>query len=281
MENNKLKIRIQIQQQPPQAIDEIYPDLPEPEVTYEKVLDWRKISIAALILLPILILIGYLLFADKNNEKSQNEPTPVDSTISVPETKTSLEKTESLTGTIDKSSETLPDQLTFPSNTQIDPVDTKETAVAIKAIATPIKKPESVAVINQPAITGIKIPKTARQPKPQKTSDHPEVVRAQLSHAIEEREPVDSIDAIQLRPGESQSIHFYLHLKNLQRKNIRINWYHDDKLDSQLALQVHNNNWRTHASKQLDHRRLGPWRVELVDESGNLLAARSFTVFQH
>ena len=275
MENNKLKIRIQIQQQPPQAIDEIYPDLPEPEVTYEKVLDWRKISIAALILLPILILIGYLLFADKNNEKSLNESSSIDSIVSAPE------KTESLTGTIDKSSETLPDQLTIQSNTRVDPVDSKETTIANKAIATPIKKPESAAVINQPAITGIKIPKTARQSKPQRTSDHPEVVRAQLSHAITEREPVDSIDAIQLHAGESKSIHFYLHLKNLQGKNIRINWYHDDKLDSQLALQVHNNNWRTHASKQLDHRRLGPWRVELIDESGNLLAMRNFIVTQH
>ena len=166
-------------------------------------------------------------------------------------------------------------------HSQVDPIDSKKTVAANKAIATPAKKPESAAVIHQPAITGIKIPKTARQPKPQKTSDHPEVVRAQLSHAIEEREPVDSIDAIQLRPGESQPIHFYLHLKNLQGKNIRINWYHDDKLDSQLALQVHNNNWRTHASKQLDHRRLGPWRVELIDESGNLLAMRNFTVTQH
>ncbi|WP_292996019.1 DUF2914 domain-containing protein [Nitrosomonas sp.] len=278
MENNKLKIRIQIQQQPPQAIDEIYPDLPEPEVTYEEVLDWRKISIAALILLPILILIGYLLFADKNNEKSRNEPPPVDSIISEPENKASLDKTEPLTGSSDKASETQSDELKTQQNA---PDDSKETTVASKAIATPIKKPESATVINQPAITGIKIPKTARQSKPQKTSDHPEVARAQLSHAIEEREPVDSIDAIQLHPGESQSIHFYLHLKNLQGKNIRINWYHDDKLDSQLALQVHNNNWRTHASKQLDHRRLGPWRVELVDESGNLLAARSFTVSQH
>ena len=275
MENNKLKIRIQIQQQPPQAIDEIYPDLPEPEVTYEEVLDWRKISIAALILLPILILIGYLLFADKNNEKSLNESSSIDSIVSAPE------KTESLTGTIDKPSKTLPDQLTIQSKTRVVPADSKETTIANKAIATPIKKPESATVINQPAITGIKIPKTARQSKPQKTSDHPEVVRAQLSHAIEEREPVDSIDAIQLSPGESKSIHFYLHLKNLQGKNIRINWYHDDKLDSKLALQVHNNNWRTHASKQLDHRRLGPWRVELIDESGNLLAMRNFIVTQH
>lgn len=275
MENNKLKIRIQIQQQPPQAIDEIYPDLPEPEIIYEESLDWKRITIAALLLLSILVLTGYLLFATKNNEKSLNESSSIDSIVSAPE------KAGPLTGTIDKASETQSNELLTKQHSQVDPIDSKKTVAANKAIATPVRKPESAVATNQPAITGIKIPKTARQPKPQKTSDHPEVVRAQLSHAIEEREPVDSIDAIQLRPGESQSIHFYLHLKNLHGKNIRINWYHDDKLDSQLALQVHNNNWRTHASKQLDHRRIGPWRVELVDESGNLLAARSFTVSQH
>ena len=272
MNNNKLKIRIQIQQQPQQAIEEIYPDLPEPEIIYEESLDWKRIIIAGLLLLSILVLIGYLLFATKNNEKSLNQSSSIDSVVSAPE------KPESLTGTIDKASETQPDESKMQQNV---PVDSKETVAANKAIATPVRKPESAVVTNQPTITGIKIPKTARQPKPQKTSDHPEVVRAQLSHAIEEREPVDSIDAIQLRPGESQPIHFYLHLKNLQGKNIRINWYHDDKLDSQLALQVHNNNWRTHASKQLDHRRLGPWRVELIDESENLLAMRNFTVTQH
>lgn len=276
MDNNKLKIRIQIQQQQPQAIDEIYPDLPEPEVTYEEVLDWKKISIAALLLLSIFVLIGYLVFATKDNKESPSEPiSSADPIISAPE------KAEPLTGAIDKTSETQPDELKMQQNSAVDPSKSKEAVAASKAIATPVRKPESTVANNQPAITGIKIPKTARQPKPQKTSDHPEIVRAQLSHGIEEREPVDSIDAIQLRPGESKPIHFYLHLKNLQGKNIRINWYHDDKLDSHLVLQVHNNNWRTHASKQLDHRRLGPWRVELVDESGNLLAARSFTVTQH
>jgi len=281
MNNNNLKIRIQIQQQPPQAIEEIYPDLPEPEVTYEVSLDWRKISIAALLLLSILVLIGYLIFADKNNEESLNKPSPIGPIVSDPENTISPGKTEPLIGTIDKASDTQPPKLITQQNAQVDPTESKKTVATGKAIVTPIKKPELAAVINQLAITGEKIPKTALQSKPQKTSDHPEVARAQLSHAIEAREPVDSIDSIQLRPSESRAIHFYLHLKNLQGKNIRINWYHGDKLDSQLALQVHNNNWRTHASKQLDHRRLGLWRVELIDESGNLLVVRRFTVAQY
>lgn len=280
MNNNNLKIRIQIQQQPPQALEEIYPDLPEPEITYEVSPDWRKISIAALLLLSILVLIGYLIFADQKNENSLNKPPSNDPIVSVPENTIFPEKTEPLIGTIDKASDTQPDELLTQQNAHVDPIESKKTVATGKAIVTPVKKPELAAVINQPVITGGKVPKTALQSKPQQSHDHPEVVRAQLSHAIEEREPVDSIDSIQLLPGESKPIHFYLDLKNLEGKNIRINWYHNDKLDSQLTLQVHNNNWRTHASKQLDHQRLGPWRVELFDEAGNLLAVRNFTVTQ-
>jgi len=73
-------------------------------------------------------------------------------------------------------------------------------------------------------------------------------------------------------------IYFYLQLKDMEGKKVNIFWYHNDKQDSQLPLEIRNNNWRTNASKHLDHQRLGAWRVELVDEAGNLLAKRSFTV---
>ena len=45
-------------------------------------------------------------------------------------------------------------------------------------------------------------------------------------------------------------------------------------------MQVHSKNWRTYASKLLNKERLGSWRVELQDESGNILAVKKFTVVQ-
>lgn len=57
------------------------------------------------------------------------------------------------------------------------------------------------------------------------------MLRAQLSHDIRAREPVDVIDAVQLRQGESKPIYFYLHLKDLQGEKVSILWYHDNKLD--------------------------------------------------
>jgi hypothetical protein len=277
MSNNQLKIRIQIQQ-PPQAIEEIYP---EPEIVYEQVLDWKKIAAAALLLLSALVLTGYWLFADNTDEKDLNATIPSGNpAISAPGNTIFPEKSESEPGTTNETTGTQSNESLITQKAPSESVASKEADAVIKPVAIPAKKPEPVSAAGHPAITGNKIPKTAAQTKPEKTSDHAEVLRAQLSHAIAAREPVDSIDAVQLRPGESRPIHFYVHLQNMSGKNIRIDWYYQNKLDSHLNLQVHNDNWRTHASKQLDHRRLGAWRVELMDESGNRLAARNFTVTQ-
>lgn len=279
MSSNTLKIRIQIQQPQPQAIEELYP---EPEVTYEETLDWNKIAIAAALLLTLLILIGYLLFAGGDTtEKIANETIPADNNATTTSGNAVLPKktvTESSAATM--TSGTQPGGLVNAPESIAKPAESKATNTTVKPVPVPAKKPQRTTAAPQSGNAANAIPKTAIQAKPQQTADHGEVVRAQLSHAIEAREPVDSIDAVHLQPGESKSIYFYLHLKNLQGKNVRIDWYFNDKLDSKLNLRVHNNNWRTHASKQLDQRRLGAWRVELVDETGNRLAVRNFTVTQ-
>lgn len=273
MSNNKLKIRIHIQQ-PPQAIEEIYP---EPEVTYEETLDWNKIAVAAALLSAILVLVGYLLFSSGGTEKTADEAIASGRTaVAVSRQAVSPEKTETEPATTGNTAVTQPGESISVQKPLVKPAEPGTKHAAAKPVPIPAKKPQRIASDN----TGKTVPKTAVQAKPQQPSDHAEVVRAQLSHAIDAREPVDSIDTVQLQPGESKPIHFYLHLKNMRGKKIRIDWYYNDKLDSKLSLQVHNNNWRTHASKQLDQRRLGEWRVELVDESGNQLASRSFTVTQ-
>lgn len=271
MSNNKLKIRIQIQQ-PPQAIEEIYP---EPEVTYEETLDWNKIAIAAALLLAILVLTGYLLFSSGGTEKTAEETIAFGHTAAtVSGQAVSPEKTEAEPVSTGNTAGTQPGESISVQKPLAKPAEPNTKPVAAKPVPIPAKKPQRIVSDN----AGKTVPKTAAQIKPQQTSDHAEVIRAQLSHAVDAREPVDSIDTVQLQAGESKPIHFYLHLKNMRGKKIRIDWYYNDKLDSKLNLQVHNNNWRTHASKQLDQRRLGEWRVELIDESGTPLASRKFTV---
>lgn len=274
--NNTLKIRIQIQQEPPQAIEEIYP---EPVIIYEESLDWKKISIAALALLTSLILIGYLIFGSESTEKPMN-----DSIISAPENTLPPEKIEMELDTRNESTDAQLNASIATRHAQSITAQSHSNGIKPKAVIIPARKPEAnsiPSITNQSNASDKNIPKTASQTKPHQTEDHPEVLRALLTHSIKAREPVDSIDTIQLQPGENRPIHFYLQLKNLQGEKIRVDWYFNNKLDSQLHLQVHNNNWRTHATKQLDHERIGSWRVELIDGSGNQLAIRDFTVTQN
>lgn len=280
MNDNTLKIRIQIQQ-PQQAIEQIYPDLPEPEITYEHVLDWRKISIAALLLLSILVLVGYFLFKTDTNEVTTSA---IDPATSVQDSAASSGKIALTPAIADPTIKVAPNPPVSEPTAPSDLVQPKssgpsEAIVApIKETSAPIAKPKPTPIANRPTVTPKRKPQPVMSPEPKKISDHPQVLKAQLSHAIKAREPVDAIDAIQLRQDESKPIYFYLQLKDMQGKKVSILWYHNDHLDSQLPLEIRNNNWRTNASKHLDHQRLGAWRVELVDESGNLLASKNFTV---
>lgn len=269
MSNNTLKIRIQIQQQPPQAIEEIYP---EPEIVYEQVLDWRKIAAAAVLFLTALALLGYLFFGNSASQSPPSNPVNTETANTAASENIPLELDIPVEPPLPESDETNAEQ-----TIQSIPVDSGAIGATDRSIAVPRKKPEINVTPSQPVAVN-SVPKTANQPKPHLSSDHSMVLRAQLSSAIVSREPVDSIDAVYLKPDETKPIYFYVHLKNQQRRNIRIDWYYNNKLDSQLRLQVLNNNWRTHASKQLDHRRLGSWRVELIDEQENQLAAREFNV---
>ena len=288
MSDNKLKIRIQIQQ-PHQAIEEIYPELAEPEIEYEQSWDWKRISATILILLPILALMGYMLFNAAKTESSVNEKSvaTINQAITTQENSISAEKAAPEPTITDKTISIESSKPLSESNHSPDIIQPRNTTKKSVKIANPVEqtttplaqsKPEQKT--HKPTVIPRKKPKTISQAKPltTSTSNHPQVLRAQLSHAIKAREPVDAIDSVQLQQGESKPIYFYLHLKDLQGKRVSIHWYHDDTLDSQVSLQIHNNNWRTNASKQLDHQRLGAWRVELLNESGILLATRNFTV---
>ncbi len=271
MNDNKLKIRIQIQQQPPQAIEQIYPDLAEPEIVYEQSYDWGKIAIAAVALLFVITLISYLIFGSNKESASSTETSSVNQTIPTQDSSASTEITQSQPGRIESQHQT---------KTQ-DVIQSEKNTPITESMSTPATKPKPEMIMNKPMIIPRKKPNAAPKVTSQQTPDQPQIIRAQLSHAIKDREPVDIIDTVKLQSSQSKPIFFYLHVRDLQDQEITIHWYHGDKLDSQLPLKIHADNWRTNASKQLDHERLGAWRVEVVDNSGKILATRRFTVTQY
>lgn len=281
MVDNKLKIRIQIKQTPSLSPDEFNQEndvLTSSETNSEQYsLDWKKISIALLLLFSVLGFITYAFLARDTVEQETEK-------ITEPSTAASTESTENQSET----SETKTELSNVSSAVSIDTPkniidDTSKISSKTDATQIPIRnKPVSSATLNKPVIIPARKPQQQQQTLSTTTEqlNQTYVARALLTLTIKGREPKDSIDSVTLNNKEVETIYFYLHLINLQGKAITIIWYHNDKQDSKLTMQVHSKNWRTYASKLLNKERLGSWRVELQDESGNILAVKKFTVVQ-
>lgn len=109
--------------------------------------------------------------------------------------------------------------------------------------------------------------------------DHSGVVRAQLTHQIRQREPVGETDRVLLGSDtHSSSIYFFIELSGFGGQQLVVDWYFEDQLVTETKLRIGARKWRTHAKKMLHKRDAGDWRVMLRDQSGRLLVERRFVV---
>jgi len=281
MVDNKLKIRIQIKQTPSLSPDEFNQEndvlTPSETDSEQYSLDWKKTSIALLLLFSVLGFITYAFLGRDTFEQEAEKITELSTAASTKSTENHSETSETETELSNVSSGV---SIDTPKN-NID--DTSKTSSKTDATQIPIRnKPVSSATLNKPVIIPARKPQQQQQTLSTTTEqlNQTYVARALLTLTVKGREPKDSIDSVTLNNKEVETIYFYLHLINLQGKAITIIWYHNDKQDSKLTMQVHSKNWRTYASKLLNKERLGSWRVELQDESGNILAVKKFTVVQ-
>lgn len=287
MVDNKLKIRIQIKQTPSTPDDLLQEDetslISESDVE-QYPLDWTKISIVVLLLVSVLGFIVYSVLDPDANEQSTEktiEPSIAPNVELKEKPYATNENTISSNDTSSASTSTANAPKINGSNN-----DGRKTSAKIDSPPIPVReKPIAAPQLNKSIIIPAKKPQQPQQQK--KTAEtttesinQTYVARALLTQTIQGREPKDSIDSVSLKNGEVKTIYFYLHLTNLQGKTVTISWYHNGKQDSKLSMQVHHQSWRTHASKLLNQKRLGFWRAELTDESGNTLAVKNFTVVQ-
>jgi hypothetical protein len=56
------------------------------------------------------------------------------------------------------------------------------------------------------------------------------------------------------------------------------NWYHRDVPSAKIRLQLKPPRWSTFSSIQLRKTDIGPWRVEITDDKGNILGVLRFSV---
>ena len=64
----------------------------------------------------------------------------------------------------------------------------------------------------------------------------------------------------------------------LQKTAIFHNWFHRDVPSARIQLTLNPPRWSTYSSIQLRKTDIGPWRVEITDEKGNVLNVLRFSV---
>lgn len=267
MNDQQLKIRIKLNQ---------VPQLSEASNSEETVnqtkppFDWIKISTA--VLLSVIMLSGTLLWL-----LAEESDPPAKETLSAENTQSknfdnlardkNIESNNLSTSNSNTSGEIpAPTMESTPANTR--------TPEPIKAIT---KLGYTIIPPRKPEIAKNKIPSQSTKEKAAYT-DRSHVIKAQLTSAIQQQEPIDSIDHVWLAQGASQTIYFFLHLRGLKDQEISINWFHQDKKVAKIPLVIKNDDWHAHSNKMLNKAQLGQWRVEVQDQSGNLIAERAFTV---
>ena len=95
-----------------------------------------------------------------------------------------------------------------------------------------------------------------------------------LTHGVYEREPVDAVESFS--PADEHGYLFARIANDGAPTEITVVWYRDGIVHGHVDLHVGTSTgWRTWSSATLT---TGDWRVELMTETGVVLAERSFTV---
>ncbi|MCH9638812.1 MAG: DUF2914 domain-containing protein [Betaproteobacteria bacterium] len=283
MTDHQFKIRIKLQQPAPQSIEQQYPETAE-QIDAEPPLyqswDWHKISVALLIVGSLLGLLSYVLF-NWNDDTSELTETHIvtetnataDEKITMP-SENQIEHTEIEDTKIIERNE---DNIQFaPTDHTIPPQPKPDSDADTYADPYPFPQPKPI-LLPEENITAEVLSETPGLSNALQ-ADHPQIARAQLSHAVQAREPIDSINHIQLDQNTSKPIYFFIQLNDLTGQSVNVDWYYENEMITTKTLQIGGENWRTYASKMINKNQLGSWRAVLTDLSGNQMAERHFTV---
>ncbi len=113
-----------------------------------------------------------------------------------------------------------------------------------------------------------------RAPEPAATPPAGEVARFQLTRAVDEREPVDSIDQLS---NDQRLVFFFTELRNFEGHTLTHRWEYNRQVMGEVPFEVGGPRWRVWSSKNLEPIWLGEWRVSVVDEAGAVVASKTFT----
>jgi len=105
--------------------------------------------------------------------------------------------------------------------------------------------------------------------------DDGSVARSMFTTAVENREPVDSVDTV---PADTSTVYYYTDLRNMTDKTVTHRWTYKGQVMAEVPFNVGGPRWRVWSSKNLQPIWTGQWTVTVVDGAGNELVTDTLTV---
>lgn len=108
----------------------------------------------------------------------------------------------------------------------------------------------------------------------------PGIVRAQLTHLLDnEKKPTDVLGS-NIRMSDEGLIRVYLYteIEGLAGKTLYHSWSLNGERMARVRIPVVSNSYRASSSKFIDRMMLGEWQVVIADEGGNRYVEVAFTV---
>ena len=105
-----------------------------------------------------------------------------------------------------------------------------------------------------------------------------EVVDIKFAKRIENKEPVEVSDRF---PNTIEKVYCWTKIRAFKTPTYVVhNWYYKDKLMASVKLDVKYSTFRTWSSKRMWKSWVGKWKVEVLDEDGNIIAVKTFEVYK-
>jgi hypothetical protein len=106
-------------------------------------------------------------------------------------------------------------------------------------------------------------------------SDH--VTRFVLTDDVRNLEPVGGLSDIRARPpGGPLAVFAFSDVRGLGGETLYYRWIRGEKVAANVKVRVGSDRWRSYSSKFINEAMRGPWRVELRNSAGDLLALAEF-----
>ena len=106
--------------------------------------------------------------------------------------------------------------------------------------------------------------------------DSLQVIRDVVTTQVVDREPINDGLVFSASMGP---VYYFTEVKGAYNPTqITHVWYYEGEQMAKVPLSVEGPRWRTWSSKRMVENWKGSWRVEAVDEHGNLLSSQTFEV---